>query len=321
MTKILITMPMPDHIRTELLQGLEARFPAVAFHLVDRPESTAPFIADAEVLIAYHLPDAVIDAGRKVRWIQSVGTGVDGFITRPSLRSDVLLTRMHGIQAEPGAEAALGSMFALARQLPAMLQNQARHHWDRDTRASARLLGGKTVAIVGIGAIAEVLARKCGCLGMTVEGVSDGRQSVAAFVRIRPRAELIEAARNADFLVLLAPLTAATQHLLNRAVFQAMKPTAYLINIARGGIVDETALVEALRSRQIAGAALDVFAEEPLPPDHALWSLPNVIITPHAAGMHADYVSDLKPTLEHNIQCFLSGEIDKMLHIVRRGNA
>jgi D-2-hydroxyacid dehydrogenase (NADP+) len=321
MTRILVVMPMPPHIRADLSERLQTSFPDVALHVVESPAAAGPYIADADVLIAYHLPDAVIAAGRKVKWIQSIGTGVDGFVTRPSLRPDVLLTRMHGIQAEPGAEAALGSMFALARQLPAMLHNQQRHFWDRDTRASARLLGGRTVTIVGIGAIGEALARKCASLDMTVEGVSDGRQAVAGFRRIYPRAALVEAARQADFLVLLAPLTAATRHLINGTVFRAMKPGSYFINIARGGIVDENALVAALSDGQIAGAALDVFVEEPLPPDHPLWSFPNVIITPHAAGMHVDYVADLMPTLEHNIRCFLAGTSERMRHIVRRGGA
>jgi D-2-hydroxyacid dehydrogenase (NADP+) len=317
MTSILVIMPMPAHVREDLLGRLQAAFPAVAFQMVDGPDATGPFIANAEVLIAYHLPDEVIAAGRNVRWIQSIGTGVDGFITRPSLRPDVLLTRMHGIQAEPGAEAALGAIFALARQLPAMLRNQALRFWDRDTRASARLLGAQTVTMVGVGAIAEALARKCACLGMTVEGVSDSRRTVPGFSSIRPRAAIVEAAARADFLVVLSPLTPATRHLIDAAVFRAMKSTAYLINIARGGIVDEAALIRALHEGIIAGAALDVFDKEPLAPDNELWSLPNVIITPHAAGMHTAYVADLMPTLEHNIRCFLSGEQGKMHHIVR----
>jgi phosphoglycerate dehydrogenase-like enzyme len=122
-----------------------------------------------------------------------------------------------------------------------------------------------------------------------------------------------------DYLVILTPHSPETHNIVNTAVFSSMKPTAYLINLARGGVVDEDALIGALRENQIAGAALDVFREEPLPEDHPFWSMKNVIVTPHLAGFNDRYASQALPLVEENVQKFLAGEVDHMVNVVRRG--
>jgi phosphoglycerate dehydrogenase-like enzyme len=153
---------------------------------------------------------------------------------------------------------------------------------------------------------------------MTVLGFTSARRDLPGFDRMHDRGELIAQASALDFLVLLTPYSEATRNLIDARVFSALKPTSYLINLARGGIVDEDALLAALERGQIAGAALDVFQEEPLPAGHPLWSARNVIITPHLGGFCDVYAERALPTIEHNMACFLRGDFEKMINVVRR---
>jgi D-2-hydroxyacid dehydrogenase (NADP+) len=263
--------------------------------------------------MAHHVPDEVLAKASSLKWVQTLGTGVDGFVTRPHFRKDVLLTRMHDVQGSPASEAVLAMMLAFSRQLPRLIRNQTRHVWDRD---SAQHLEGRVVGILGVGRIAEALAPKCKALGMTTVGISSGRADVPGFDQIRPRRELAAAVHDCDFLVVLVPYGPETHHVVDDNVLGAMKRTAYLINIARGGVVDESALLTALIDRQIAGAALDVFATEPLPDDHPFWDMENVIVTPHAAAMHDGYVDHMLPILRANIACFLGDDRGSMMNVV-----
>jgi len=172
-------------------------------------------------------------------------------------------------------------MMALSRQVPQLVRNQAAHVWDR---INPRVLDGRTIAILGVGAIAEHVAKVCQAFGMTTLGISRTPRKLDGFDAIYPREKLLEAVAQADFLLALVPYTKDNDKIVNAAVFDVMKPTAYLINIARGGVVDETALVKALRDGKIAGAGLDVFEEAPLPPSHPLWDMDNVFITPFIGG-------------------------------------
>jgi phosphoglycerate dehydrogenase-like enzyme len=171
---------------------------------------------------------------------------------------------------------------------------------------------------LGVGAIAAELAPRCQALGMTVIGITSAPRSVAGFDRMVPRGELLDIVGTLDHLVLLIPHTNETHGIVDAAVLGRMKPSAFLINVARGGIVDQPALVEALQARRIAGAALDVFAEEPLPDGDPLWKMPNVLITPHMAGFHAGYPDEALPIVIENIRHFLAGDIDGMVNVVRR---
>jgi phosphoglycerate dehydrogenase-like enzyme len=151
---------------------------------------------------------------------------------------------------------------------------------------------------------------------MRVVGVSSAPRAVTGFDRIHAREQLAEVASEFDFLVLLTPLTEKTRNSVDAKVLAAMKPTSFLINLARGGVVDEPALVEALKSGRIAGAALDVFNEEPLPADHPFWAMENVIITTHQGGFCDVYIDYALPTVEANMRCFLNGDIGGMINVV-----
>jgi len=211
---------------------------------------------------------------------------------------------------------ALLFMLALNRDLPGLLEAQAESRW---ARRPQRLLTGKTVLIVGIGLISTAVAALCTAFGMQVQGVSSRTEPVADFAAIHPYAALPDAAAQADFVVVLAPYTPATHHLISAAVIARMQPTAYLINLARGGVVDDQALIAALRGRRIAGAALDVFAVEPLPPDSPFWSLPNTIVTPHIGGMSESYAGQATPVLVRNLQAYCGGNIGAMVNVIRPG--
>jgi len=174
----------------------------------------------------------------------------------------------------------------------------------------------KTVGIFGIGAIAEELAPKCKAFGMRVIGVSSSPRQVAGFDRMHTSAELAKVVGEFDFFVLLTPLTEKTRNSVDANVLAAMKPTSFLVNLARGGVVDETALIDALGSGRIRGAALDVFNEEPLPADHPFWGMENVIITTHQGGFCDVYIDYALPTVETNMQCFLSGNFGGMVNVV-----
>jgi len=151
---------------------------------------------------------------------------------------------------------------------------------------------------------------------MRVVGVTSAPRKIAGFDRMHRREELAQVVGDFDFLVLLTPLTAATRNCIDTKIFAAMKPTSYLINLARGGVVDEPALVEALNDKRLAGAALDVFSQEPLPVDHPFWSMPNVIITTHQGGFCDVYIDYALPTVETNMACFLKGDFNGMINVV-----
>lgn len=317
MTRLLALLSLPEKVRSQYHEGIKSRFPGIEINLVDHHSKVDPFIAEADVLVTFGpmMAEHVLEKARKLRWIQALGSGVDGITDRPSLRPDVLVTNLHGIHGAPVSEAALAAMLSLGRGLARNLRNQQQRKWER---FPASLLKGKTVVIYGVGSIAAELAPKCKAFGMRVLGISSTTRTLPGFDRILPRSELVAAASEADYLVLLTPYSEATRGSVGGDVFAAMKPTGHLVNLARGGVVDEEALMAALTTRRIAGAALDVFSEEPLPESHPLWAMDNVLITPHQGGFYDEYVNEALPVIEHNLRKFLAGDTAGMINLVRR---
>ena len=297
--------------------GLRGAFPELAIDLVDHHTKVDPYIGSADILLTFgaHMADHVLEKGRKLRWIQALGTGVDGIVDRPPFREGVLVTSMHGLHADSVPEAGVMLMLALARDLPRAMRQRNARKWDR---YPSQLLKGKTVGIFGVGAIARSLAPKCKSFGMKVIGITSAVRRVEGFDRMVRRDDLESVVGELDFLVLLTPYTRETHGIVGASVLAAMKPSAFLVNLARGGIVDEDALVRALREKRLAGAALDVFATEPLPEGHPLWSMDNVIVTPHLGGFHDQYAEQALPTVVDNFRKFLAGDIDGMANIVKR---
>jgi phosphoglycerate dehydrogenase-like enzyme len=317
MPRLLILLTLPKDVRDFYASKLGERFPQLTIDVVDHYSKAAPFMPSADVLLTFGpmLKDEVFRDAPKLKWIQALGTGVDGVIDQPSLRPEVVISNIRGIHGAPVSEAALLGMLALSRRLPDSIRYQDKRSW---TRWPPKLIDRKTVGIYGVGLIAEALAPRCKALGMTVVGFTSTKRELPGFDRIHLRSELLEVAKELDYLVLLVPYSDETRHIIDARVFAAMKPTSYLINLARGGIVDEDALMQALEGSQIAGAALDVFQEEPLPADHPLWTTKNVIITPHLGGFCDVYAERALPTIAHNMDCFLRGDIDSMTNLVRK---
>jgi D-2-hydroxyacid dehydrogenase (NADP+) len=315
MTNLLILLAMPEPVRNQYRDRIRARFPGLSVDLVDHHSKVEPHIATADALITFApmLSDQVLQSAKRLTWVQALGTGVDNLIDRPCLRKDVIVTNVRGIHGPPVSEAAIASMLALARNLPRTLRLQQKRQWQR---FPAQLLHDKTIGIFGVGAIAEVLAPKCKIFGMHVVGVSSAPRPLPGFDRMHGSGELAKVASEFDFFVLLTPLTERTRNCVDAKVFAAMKPTSYFINLARGGVVDEAALLAALREKRIAGAALDVFKEEPLPADHPFWSMDNVIITTHQGGFCDVYIDYAWPTIETNMHCFLAGNFGGMINVV-----
>jgi phosphoglycerate dehydrogenase-like enzyme len=316
MARLLILLTLPPPVREQYRAALAARFPELTIDVVDHHSKAGPFIGEADALLTFgpHMKDEVLQGARQLKWVQALGTGVDNLIDLPSLGKDVIITNIRGIHGAPVSEAALMMMLGLARDFALSLRNQDKQIW---TRWPAQLLDGKTVGIYGIGAIAEVLAPKCKALGMTVVGFTSAARAVTGFDRMHARGDLIAQAPTLDFLVLLAPYSEETRNAIDARVFAAMKPSSYLINLARGGIVDEPALLAALAAGRIAGAALDVFQEEPLPAGHPLWTARNVLITAHLGGFCDVYAERALVTVEHNMACFLRGDTGAMINVVR----
>ncbi|MGH7763635.1 MAG: D-2-hydroxyacid dehydrogenase [Candidatus Dormibacteraceae bacterium] len=315
--KLLLVLAFPEAVRNQYRDGLAAAFPELEIEMVDHHSRVDPYIEDAEILVTFgaHINDRVLERASHLRWIQALGTGVDGIVDRPALREGVIVTNLRGLHGKSVSEAALAFMLALARNLPRAVRSQSAGQWDR---FQVTILAGATVGILGVGVIAEELAPRCKALGMKVVGITSAKRHLSGFDEMRGKDDLLSAVRDLDYLVVLTPYTRESHHIIDARVLAAMKRSAYLVNLARGGVVDEQALIDALRSNVIAGAALDVFAEEPLPPGHPFYSMQTVIITPHMAGFHVGYAKDALPIVEENIRRFIANDFDHMLNVVRR---
>ncbi|POF27894.1 D-2-hydroxyacid dehydrogenase [Roseibium marinum] len=285
-------------------EKLAQTLPELDFRAAVTEDDALAFSSEATALIglAPYLSSKLISACGKLEWIQALTTGVDNL---KSLKG-IAITNCHGIHGPQMSELAVMMMLAVQRNFPKMLANQNGHAWERWPQP---ILAGKTACIVGVGAIGEHLAGLLGAFGVKVTGVSGGRAEVPGFKKIYTRERLLEASGEADFLILLTPYTPETHHIVDARVIAAMKPTGILINISRGGCLDEESLIDALRADRIAGAALDVFARSPLPPGDPLWDLPNLIVTPHIGGFSDVYREQALPILETNVAAYAAGGV------------
>ncbi len=317
MSNVLILTEVQEAMRARYKAMLLERFPQLTINVVGHHNDVGPYIAGTDILLCFSPPmaDHVVRDAPRLKWIQALGTGVDNIIDLPSLGKEVLVTNVRGIHGAPVSEATIAYMLSLARDLPRASVAHDKGQWER---WPAALLAGKTVGILGVGLIAEYLAPICKALHMTVIGISGSPREAKGFDRMAHRDDFVKVVPELDFLVALAPLTAETRGIVGARVFAAMKPTAYLVNVARGGVVDEPALIAALESGQIAGAALDVFAQEPLPASSPLWRTKNVTIFSHLGGYSQGYEDRAMPTIAGNMAKFLSGDLKSMINIVRK---
>ncbi len=317
MPQVLILTEVQESMKARYRAMLLERFPQLTVHNIGHHNDVGPYIADTEILLCFSPPmaDHVVREAPKLKWIQALGTGVDNIVDLPSLGKEVVVTNVRGIHGAPVSEATLAFMLSLARDMPRSVHAQDKNAWERWPSA---LLAGKTVGILGVGLIAEYLAPVCKALQMSVVGISSAPRPTPGFDRMVHRDELVTIAGELDFLVALTPMSAETKGIVGEKVFAAMKPSAFLVNVARGGVVDEPALIKALESGQIAGAGLDVFSQEPLPADNPLWKTKNVTIFPHLAGYSLGYEDRAMPTIAGNMAKYLAGDLKSMVNIVRK---
>ncbi len=278
------------HAPTWLRERLQKTFPDFQFVQLQNYDRVPEEIVDADVFIGWSLRPEQFVAAKKLRWIHSPAAAVHQLMFPELVRSNVLLTNSSSVHGPVVAEHAIAVMLALAKRLPQAMQYQAKKVWSQEIlwneRPRPREVAGATVAVVGMGGIGREFTRLAKALGMRVIAVrEDVGKGAGGADAVFSGAQIDEVLPQADYVLLCTPVTPATTGIINAARLKKMKPEAYLMNVARGPLIDEPALVAALRERRIAGAGLDVFVEEPLPADSPFWSLDNVLITPHSAAV------------------------------------
>ncbi|HXF63173.1 MAG TPA: D-2-hydroxyacid dehydrogenase [Caldilineaceae bacterium] len=274
---------------------------------------------ETEVILGSFLP-SVCAAAPKLRWIQSFSTGMDKFLFPAIIeRDEVAISNVAGLYASQGGEHAWALLLALTRQIPLAVHNKDKRLWRGEQVIE---LAGCTMGVIGMGGFGVEIAKRAQGYDMTVIAIDPVRTEAPPFVaELKPstRENLHDLLRRSDVVMIACPLTAETYHLIGAAELALMKPTAYLINVTRGGIIDEPALMDALQKGQIAGAGLDVVEHEPLPPDDPIWDAPNLIITPHRAGASQHRPRKVFEFFMQNLERYLRGE--RPLNIIdkRRG--
>lgn len=274
---------------------------------------------EVEVIMGHFLP-SVCAAAPKLRWVQSFSAGMDKFLFPEMIeRDEVSVSNMAGLYASQGGEHAWSLLLALARGIPPSLDRQKAKKWQGEPVVE---LTGSTLGVVGMGGFGLEIVKRAKGYDMTIiaiDPVRTDKPDGVAELKPATRENLHDLLRRSDAVMTACPLTKETYHLISREELAQMKKTAYLINVTRGGIIDEPALIEALKNGQIAGAGLDVCEKEPLPADDPLWDAPNLIITPHRAGASQHRPRKIFEFYLQNLERYLKGE--KPLNVIdkRRG--
>jgi phosphoglycerate dehydrogenase-like enzyme len=244
--------------------------------------------------MAYEAPPGLLSAMPKLRWVQAMTAGVEQWLALPDLPANLALTCARGTHTESMPENIIGALFYVAKPYAQAAENQKQAKW---VRTVAQPLTGKTLGILGLGAIGQRVAHIAATLGMRVIGTRRGTTH-----------ESPQLLAQSDFVLLLLPATRETDNFMNAERLAMMKPTAWLLNFGRGQLIDDEALVSAVRAKKIAGAVLDVFREEPLPAGHSFWSTPGIIVLPHIGGPHPQRDRFVARLFADNLGRFLDGK-------------
>jgi phosphoglycerate dehydrogenase-like enzyme len=304
----------------QALPSLQQGFPQLEFAHCSEREALANAIADADIYLGWLSRDIFL-AAKRLTWIQSPSSGINYYLAIPELvASDVLLTSARGTHGACLAESALGMILAFTRGLREAAFRQQRHEWaSLGIRSTLVELTGSTLGIVGFGVVGRALARRAQAFDLRILAVDlfpvDRPEYVAGLWGLDRLPDLL---RESDYVVVTVPYTPKTCGLIGAQQLALMRPTALLVGISRGKIVDQAALAQALREKRLAAAALDVFDQEPLPEDSELWDLENLLITPHIAGgsqLEAQHILDI---FRENLQRLLSGDLPLRNQIDKR---
>ena len=290
--------------------GIRQRWPAMNVVHLPNYDHVLDELPDTDILVGFSLRREQLASAKKLKWIHATAAGV-GQLMYPELReSGIVLTNARGIHSAPMSEHILGMIIALARRFPDAFRFQQAAHWAQQEIWDARPgeLRGKLLLIVGYGTIGRELARIMQSMGMRIWGITrSGNGDRDLVERILPASQLHDALPLADFVVLAAPQTPSTRRMIGEKELAVMKRSAYFLNVARGTLVDQNALINALRARTIAGAALDVTEEEPLAPESPLWKLDNVFITPHISAATENLWPRQEALLLENLERWFDG--------------
>ncbi len=302
---------LPALLRDELLPRIAPIAPDATIVWFDQHGHTVEPIADADVLLRWFFSREqlahLVRQMPALRWLHIPRAGVDDSLIPEIVERDIIVTNSAGVHAIPISEFVM--LFALShvKQAARLHQLQAARQW-RERDWHLRELAGLTMLIIGLGQIGQAIAERASAFGMRVWGSRRSPRPVPGVERVVGEGEWRSLLPQADMVVIATPLTPHTRGMFGRAELALMKPDAYLINIARGEIVDEAALIDALREHRIAGAGLDVFAREPLPPDSPLWELPNVFVTPHISWSSPQVRPRTLDLFAANLRAFLHGQ-------------
>lgn len=306
-------------LKPALRNAVEAAAPDAVLQTA-KADECAPLLADADILLAFGQTNLapLLPLAPKLRWIQALTAGVDGFLALDAFRtSDILLTNVRGIHGIPIAEHVLGMMLAANRGLLAAHDQKTRREWK--TLRGLDEIYGKTAAVVGFGSVGRAVAKRLKAMGLYVLGVKQSKTDEPDADELFLSDRLYDILPRADFVIVSLPLTPETKGIFNRDAFARMKPSAFFINIARGPVVCEADLADALTRGVIGGAGLDVFCEEPLPDGSPLWDAPRLLITPHQAASSPRYMERAVGVFIENLKAF--PDTARMINLIdkRRG--
>jgi phosphoglycerate dehydrogenase-like enzyme len=315
--KILLYYPFTEE-QVAALREVATRHGSELYHVGDETEALR-YAPECEVILGA-FPPAVCAAAPGLRWVQSFSTGMDKFLFPEIIaRDEVMVSNVAGLYASQGAEHAWALLLALTRRLPEAVHNKDKRVWASGPVVE---LAGSTLGLIGLGGFGIEMAKRAQGYNMTILAIDPVRTEKPDYVaELKPttRDNLHNLLRRSDVVMTACPLTQETYHLISHDELAQMKPTAYLINVTRGGIIDEPALIEALQNNQIAGAGLDVTEKEPLPPDNPLWDAPNLILTPHRAGASQHRPRMVFEFFKENLERYLNGERPRNVIDKRRG--
>jgi glyoxylate/hydroxypyruvate reductase len=282
--------------------GIADRF---ELHLLKADQAMPEDLAQrTDVLVAWH-PGSYLKRMPRLTWVQAMTAGVEPWLEHPDLGSDVVLSCARGSHRMSMPENILGALFHLTKPYTQSVLDQRESRW---TRRVCDTLAGKTLGILGLGAIGRELARKAAALEMRVIGTRRSPAPVPHVEKVYGQREFGEVLAASDFVLLLLPVTRETENFIDAQRLRAMKPTAWLLNFARGALIVDADLIAAVEAKTIAGAVLDVFREEPLPPSHPFWKTEGILVLPHIGGGHPQRSAFVAEIFADNARCFLAGE-------------
>lgn len=304
MTNLLLWWNEPGPYRQALERaGLAGRFTIETLRMDARP--SAEQLARTEAMLAMQAPPGLLAEMPKLRWIQAITVGIDNWLARADLRKEIALTCARGTHRVQMPENILGALFHLTKPYTQAVMDQRERRW---VRRVSEPLAGKTLAILGLGAIGAELARKAAALEMRVIGTRRSPESMAHVDRVYGPDAIDEVLRQADFVLLLLPVTPQTDKIMNAQRFKAMRPTAFLLNFGRGALIDDDALIAAVKAKTIAGAVLDVYRTEPLPAEHPFWATEGIAVLPHIGGLATGRDEVVAEIFADNARRLLAGE-------------